>query len=581
MNQKLSTRAVSRLLCLGALVCSAAAVSAADSKISFQVDMSTAAANGFVLGTDPVSVHGTFNNWGAGVALTNDPNGSNPNLFTGVYDDTLEANGSVTHFKYVYTHNGSDNYENPTSGQPRCFLLPVNSGDTLVTPLAYYNDAANDILVTVNFQVDMSEQVNLGLFDTNTGVVEIHGSFNSWGAAPLALNSPNSDIYSGDVQMYASPGAAEEYKVVANGNYENPTSADGDNNNNNNRFFAAVDQTLPPVNFSDVPFSTITVTNTVTFQIDMGVQEVVGAFNPSSNQVVIHGDLDGWGSGITMTNDPNSANTNIYSAVHTYTGGPGTLENYKYVIEPGTQWENVSTPSGNRQFALPHTNGNFTIGPDFFSFQGSNTISDFLAATTLVTFTVNMTNAVGVGDGTVFDPNANQVFLNGLNNGNENSFWAWGPGNGPSQFLMTEIGSSLLYTVTVPVNRGQSLDLVYKYSIDGFDDEAGFGDNHNRYVRSLGTYTMPVDKFGAQGSSSLSEPSFSGPTVVKNGNNISISWLGRPGAHLQTTSSLTAPVVWTPDLNTDGANLIVAPGGIATTNMPIGSGDKFFQVVKP
>ena len=47
---------------------------------------------------------------------------------------------------------------------------------------------------------------------------------------------------------------------------------------------------------------------------------------------------------------------------------------------------------------------------------------------------------------------------------------------------------------------GSSPNMVYKYSIDGPDDEAAFNQNHVRYIRSTatGAYSFPVDTFGNQ-----------------------------------------------------------------------------------
>ena len=69
-------------------------------------------------------------------------------------------------------------------------------------------------------------------------------------------------------------------------------------------------------------------------------------------------DVNNWGGAITMTNNPNSSNPDLYSTVIEYTGAPNTQHYYKYVIQPGTQWENVSAPNnigGNRWFDLNRT----------------------------------------------------------------------------------------------------------------------------------------------------------------------------------------------------------------------------------
>jgi hypothetical protein len=146
---------------------------------------------------------------------------------------------------------------------------------------------------------------------------------------------------------------------------------------------------------------------------------------------------------------------------------------------------------------------------------------------------------------------------------------------------MNQIGNSSLYTITVPVNMGQSLDLVYKYGIDGLDNEAGFLDNHERWVRSLPNYTMPTDTFGAQGNTTVAEPSFGNLAISKAGHKVNLSWIGRPGVHLQTSTNLSASAVWTNLFLTDGTNLPVGPGGVAGTNYSVVPGTVFFRLTGP
>ena len=159
---------------------------------------------------------------------------------------------------------------------------------------------------------------------------------------------------------------------------------------------------------------------------------------------------------------------------------------------------------------------------------------------------------------------------------------------------MNEIGSGNLYTITIPVNDGQPLQVVYKYGINGSDDESGVNDNHSRYIRSLPNYTMPTDEWGGQGSTTSTEPSLANFSYSRSGSTLNLQWLGRTGFHLQTTTSLTPPIAWTPLPLSDGTNLVVtpgnelqgiAPGGALTTNVttsyPIGSGNLYYELIGP
>jgi hypothetical protein len=147
---------------------------------------------------------------------------------------------------------------------------------------------------------------------------------------------------------------------------------------------------------------------------------------------------------------------------------------------------------------------------------------------------------------------------------------------------MTAVGTSQIYSVTLPVASGNTLLTTYKYSINGVDDEAATGDNHARYIRSLGSYIMPTDVFGGQGATTATEPSFGNLTINRtSATQVSVSWLGRPAVHLQSaTNLLRSHTVWTPQYLTDGTNLIVAPGGIATTNLTIGKGNLFLELIE-
>jgi hypothetical protein len=306
--------------------------------------------------------------------------------------------------------------------------------------------------------------------------------------------------------------------------------------------------------------------------------------------VEIHGDFNNWGSGQTMTNNPESGTPNIFSTQITYVDTAGAEHYFKYVIQPGTQWEIVSPPNnvgGNRYLFLAQTNGSFTNGPVYFSDEAPSALIDLVTVTNcMVTFTVNMTNGTGTGPGgtATFDnayPSSDYIYINGLNNGVNNSFWVWG-GLGDSTYLMTQIPNTFLFTITLPINEGQNDLLIYKYSINGLDDEAPSGDNHNRWIRSLPNYTMPMDTYGSQGTNNQTEIGFGNLAIAQSTNDqVQVSWLGRRGVHLQTSSSLNADAVWTNLYLTDGTNLVVGPGGTASTNYSVGSGNLFYRLVGP
>jgi hypothetical protein len=398
----------------------------------------------------------------------------------------------------------------------------------------------------------------------------------------------SSNVYVLTLPVQNCTNAANDFKYVIQPGtvWESPasTNQDGGGNGGGNRWFInSSNRTLPVVYFNDVP---LYVSNNITFEVDMTTQIQSGNFSTSNNTVEIHGDFNGWGYGQTMTNNPAASTSNVFSTAISYVDVPGAEHFFIYVIQPDSQWEEVSpanSSGGDRHLNLAMTNGNFTNGPVYFSDEPPSALNFDLVTVTncMVTFTVNMANAVGT-EGYPFNPDYDVVDINGLNNGVNNSFWTWGYFSAPPNYQMNPIGDSSLYTITLPVNQGQSMDLIYKYGIDGLDDEAGFLDNHERWVRSLPNYTMPVDTFGSQGTSTQSEISFDNLAISNAGRSqVQISWLGRRGVHLQTASSLNAGTVWTNQNLTDGTNLIVGPGGTASTNLTIGHGNLFYRLVGP
>jgi len=327
---------------------------------------------------------------------------------------------------------------------------------------------------------------------------------------------------------------------------------------------------------------TNTVTNTVTFIVDMSIQAALGNFSVANGDTVeIRGDFTGWTAGFIMTNNPVDPNTNDFYTTITFIGDEDSLVYFQYAIMAPDQPIPLIVfpyPVGYLTLTLVSPSGNYTNGPVYFSNQDPR---DLVAVTNcLVTFTVDMTPAIISG---TFDAAVNQVFLNGMDNGLADTWWTWGDPIGSAPYLMTEIGGSALYTITVPVNQWQPLELTYKYSIDGLDDEAPVGDYHSRYIRRLPEYVMPTDVFGSQGNTTSTEPSF-GPTITINctNNQVWLAWLGRPGVSLQCATSLTPPIVWQPMPLTDGTNLLVGQGtGIATTNYTVGTSNLFWELIGP
>jgi hypothetical protein len=168
---------------------------------------------------------------------------------------------------------------------------------------------------------------------------------------------------------------------------------------------------------------------------------------------------------------------------------------------------------------------------------------------------------------------------------------------------MIQQGSSTIYTNTVLVPAGTPIALNYRYGIDPsgllggpVQNEAPAATPHFRVIRSTGLspYAMPADTFSTN--QPYQEPLFNNVTIQVAGNTsggdlnigkavagaVPVSWLGRPGAQLQTAASLAGP--WTNHPETDGTNWTTgsssANGLLSQTNWP-SAGTTFFRLVKP
>jgi hypothetical protein len=545
------------------------AAQASSSFITFSVDMATNIANAtFTPDTDTVYAQGTFNGWSPDIQLYQEGSSS---IYTNTYNDTAEANGGVTKYQFVWRvgTGGADTYEISGDSNLRAAQLPAISGGSVIPPTPFFNDAGPTVTNNVTFQVDVSQQIAVGNFTPGTSTVEVRGNFNGWagGATMLALDPTiirtnqyglvTTNVYVGTyTNATASTNGAMDFKYVIQPGlvWDSPGPLTGDNGGN--RFFTMPNsaQVLPVVNFSDQPFAPL---DQITFNVDMSAVLISDPlYNPST--VTINGDFNGWGPSIPCTNNPAATNTNIYSAV--IISGAGSPINYQFRYSNGGTVYDNKTGGGNRYFLTPNVSS--TNVPAVF-FNDVN-ISDLLNVDTAVTFSVNMTNAVGT-DPHVFDPANDNVYING-----DFIPWvAWNPISLSPYILGNNPLGSEVYTYSVTFPKGHARSLTYKYAINAADDEAGFGQNHFRYIRSTnGVYNLPLDKFGSM----VVEPKFGNLAIgAASGGSVPITWVGYPNVNLQSSTNL-AGGTWQNYPETTGAS---------STNWPASSGSQFFRLVQP
>jgi hypothetical protein len=495
--------------------------------------------------TGSVEARGPVTGWGPGLVLTNVPG-------TSLYQNTVEHPGTAGSIQsYKFWHNGSGTGSNWESDENRYFYL----SDSAQTVSRYFNDVwAGGPPIPVTFQVNMGVRLANGTFDPAIHEIGVRGSFQGWSSgSSLTVSPTDTNIFIGTFDITTvPPGNFIQYKFYANG-WESRANR-----------LAIVPQsagTLPIVFFNDETPNAIP----VTFQVDMSFAP---GFNPDTDTVEARGTFQSpntWSGGFTLTNAPGSY---IYSGTTNVAHLPGTAEQYKFVFVDSTfntQWESID----NRSFVLADS---AQVLPVVMFNNFSNT-NDVLQVDTYVTFSVDMSGATtkSLENRTIpFDPQTMSVFINGDFLG----WWGWN--SPPAQYQLIEAApGSLIYTNTILVRRGSLVALTYKYGVDTYmvdansnsDTEAGFGQNHVRYVRTVGgTTVLPTDTFGVMeveplvGSVSVSQPS---------GGYVTISWRGRPGVHLESSTDL---VTWTEVPNTTGVDSI---------QVPVSAGPGYYRLVKP
>jgi hypothetical protein len=590
-------------------------------------------------GANQVYARGTFNGWGAYLTLVQ--SGTGP-VYTNTIEDTVDANGG--NLSYIY-HDDVNGDEGPADWANRAAYLPTNSGASLVLPTPYFTDIGPATTANVKFQVDMSEQILLGNFKPTSGdTVIIAGSFNGWTTTPgvqfTLTNDPSikitnnnftpplvlSSVYTVTAPItlnarysgMATPGCAEDFKyvIMPEVNWDAPSYPNADSGNN--RFFTEGDQTLPLVSFNDQPYSIAH----VTFNLDMsGVATYDTNFVPGS--VTAWGTFNSWAGGVQLSNNPAAPNPNLYSAtIAAGEGAPYTVQFrytnsytgawvYDYAQDGGPNW--VNNNNYRHTFNFPITGTPLVTNLNYYF--NDLAPDDYLPQDTAVQFSVDMNGAVGT-DGHAFVPGSDSVYINGMFAGAAPSqpsaqfgtaqFWyGWSSGINPQAappgYQMMQVGSSTVYTNTIIMPKGTPVGLSYQYGMDyvgaggPVENEAAAQSVHYRGLRStqFNPYVMPTDTFSTN---PYVEPFFSTGNIGANGSlgggnlivgapvagRIPVSWLGRPGANLQSAGSLNGP--WQNIPATDGttwtAGASSTNGFVSVTNWPV-IGTTFFRLAKP
>ena len=255
----------------------------ANREVTFSIDLSRQIAAGtFSASSSSVEVWGTFNDWGNFTnkySLTS--NGS------GIYSGTFAvpgANGATSRYKFVtFDGNNTLSWE---PGSDRVLVMGAN-GEAISLPVAYLGEVR-----PVTFSVNMGVQVALGRFTHGTDKVFVAGTdvAGGWSTGTELTRTGSTDVYSGTVFVSNVEGVNSPYKFRVN----NSLGFEGDVNPDpavDTRIFTLgvrdLAQANPEVYFNNL--NAVPANRTVTFAVDMSIQQAMGKFNPATGTVQLRG----------------------------------------------------------------------------------------------------------------------------------------------------------------------------------------------------------------------------------------------------------------------------------------------------
>ncbi len=225
--------------------------------------------------SDGVNVAGSFNGWdGAGFDLAPTPGND---LIWELYADQADlfTSGDGIEFKFRVNQN----WDNAESISNRMHTI----ADGLQDYTAFWNDYDYNLAVT--FNVNMTDQIATGGFDTTSQVLDVAGNFNGWGSADdfwLLTDEDMDGIFTLVVADSFEVGQALEFKFRIDRNWDTSEFPGG----GPNRTYLVVGgaQTVDvwwndfDPDFEGAP---------VTFQVNMNAQIDASAFDPASQNVVM------------------------------------------------------------------------------------------------------------------------------------------------------------------------------------------------------------------------------------------------------------------------------------------------------
>jgi hypothetical protein len=367
--------------------------------------------------------------------------------------------------------------------------------------------------LTVQFKVNMAQEINNGNFDPDAGdYVEVHGNFTNWGSGSVIeleagyTNGVDTVVWEGEffTDMPDTIGTGVVDSLFVFKFVRQPGSAYEGGNDRTLAWDGVVDMLVDTLAwFGGTPFDPNTQLTNIVFTIDMAVQIIGGNFDPEASDILeVRGGFNGWsdaGDDLTLLEGTK------YSLAKKMGLVPGANNPYKFVTvtDDGavTNWESPSsTGGGDRTFAIDGTETDVTFDgvPDKFLepvFWSDESADDIFLSPQTINFTVDMNNAVSSKTDSLFKPGIDSVYVAG-------PFNSWLTPDGGSQdwrpvaeYRLDDPDQDGFYTLSKEFPEGTSRNFVFKFGFSGaneedLDNESDTGENHQERLDGEGPFDV-------------------------------------------------------------------------------------------
>ena len=338
----------------------------ANRTVTFSIDLSRQIAAGtFSASSSAVEVWGTFNDWGNFTnkySLTNNGSG----IYSGAFV-VPGANEATSRYKFVtFDDNNTLSWE---PGSDRLLVMGAN-GQPISLPVAYLGEVR-----PVTFSVNMGVQVALGRFTHGTDKVFVAGNdvAGGWNTGTELTRVGSTDVYSDTVFVSNVGGVSSSYKFRVNSSlgYEGDVNPDPALDT---RIFTLgvrdVAQANPEVYFNNL--NAVPANRTVTFAVDMSIQQAMGKFDPATGTVQLRGlgSFDATDKVLTREGE-----TLIYRGTFVVIGDVDSAVDYKFfsagVTVSGFEVINPNDLVVNRSLTLGASGSPVVLETAYFSNQSA------------------------------------------------------------------------------------------------------------------------------------------------------------------------------------------------------------------